>query len=103
MSLAPGFLEWQQAEDKRILLEGVKKHEAAVEAKLILKEKEDADNNINSQYYHRIAYNTYQAWSSTNFSLGKEYDDYLAANAALVAHINKLKSLNGTSPHTPSE
>ena len=37
MSLAPGFLEWQQAEEKRILLEGVKKHEAVMEAKLILK------------------------------------------------------------------
>jgi len=103
MSYVPGFLEWQQAEDKRILLEGIKRHEAAQEAKLIQKEKEDADNNINSQYYHRIAYNTYQAWSSTNFSLGKECDAYLAANVALVTHINKLKALNGTTPHTPSE
>ena len=35
MSQAPGFLEWQLAEDKRILLEGIKRHEAAQEAKLI--------------------------------------------------------------------
>jgi len=108
MSLAPGFLEWQQAEDRRILLEAVKKHEANVEAKLIQKEKEDAANDINSKYYDRLAYNAYFAWSEVKFIPGKEQDAYLAANAVLVAHIQKLKDketspISGTSPHTLSE
>lgn len=103
MSLSAEFLEWQKTEDKRILLEGIKRHEAAVEANLIKKEKEDAENNINSKYYDRMAYNAYQAWSATSFSPGKAQDDYLAANKALCEHIEKLKTLNDTSRHTPSE
>lgn len=103
MSLAPGFLEWQQAEDKRILLEGIKKHEAALEAKLIQKEKEDADNYINSKYYHRLAYTAHQVWSATNFSQGKEREAYMEAHKTLSEHMVQVKSFNGTNPHTPLE
>jgi hypothetical protein len=103
MSVAPGFLEWQKAEDKRILLEGIKRHEATVEANLIKKEKEDADNNINSKYYDRMVYVAYQAWSTVNFSLGPEYEAYMSAQKTLGEHILKLKELNDTSRHTPSE
>ena len=103
MSLAPGFLEWQKAEDKRILLSGIKKHEAAQEAKLIQKEKEDAENNISSKYYERLSYDAYHAWSAVNFSHGKERDAYLAAYTTLTEHALKLKNLNDTTPHKPLE
>ena len=103
MSLAPGFLEWQKAEDKRILLAGIKRHEEEQEAKLIQKEKEDAENFINSKYYERLVYVAYQAWSAVNFSQGKENEAYITANVALLEHMTQLKTINDTSRHTPSE
>jgi hypothetical protein len=103
MSQAPGFLEWQKAEDKRILLEGIKKHEAAQEAKLIQKEKEDAENNINSKYYERLAYNAHKAWSAVNFSQGKEREAYMEAHKILSQHMVQVNTFSDTSPHTPSE
>ena len=103
MSQAPGFLEWQLAEDKRILLEGIKRHEAAQEAKLIQQEKIDADNNINSKYYHRLAYNAYEAWSKTNFAKGKEREAYMEAHTTLSEHMIQVKTINDTIPHKLSE
>ena len=103
MSQAPGFLEWQQAEEKRILLEGIKRHEAAQEAKLIQQEKADADNNINSKYYHRLAQKAHQVWSETNFAQGKEREAYMKAHKILSEHMIQVKIINDTNPHTPSE
>lgn len=93
--MAPGFLEWQQAEQERIIASGIKRAQLEAENKVRAQEKLDMENGNGYAYYKRIATEAHTAWAEDNFKKGPLREAYMEAAANLATEAQKNWALDG--------